>query len=66
MSEFRIVEAPTSEGCHYDYDRQTWIDGHDHYHVRVGSSMRLYCGQALVGCKRVGWEPRLSAQAVTA
>ena len=52
MSETQIVECPTSEGCHYDYDRQTWLDGHDHYHVRSGSIARLYCGQALAGCKR--------------
>ena len=72
MSTPEIVECPTSEGCHYDYDRQTWIDGHDHYHVIRGSIVPMYCGQALAGCKRASgdWlvsnagqrrEPRLSA-----
>ena len=65
MGRTEIVERPSSEGCHYDYDRQIWVDGHDHYHVRAGSDMRLYCGQALPGCRR-GGEPRVSAQAVTA
>ena len=61
MTRTVIVEVPTSRGCHYDYDRQTWRDGHDHYHERAGSSVRLYCGQALAGCKRAGGDPALSA-----
>lgn len=47
-----IVECPTYEGCHYDYDRQAWVDGHDHYHTVSGTIARLYCGQALAGCRR--------------
>jgi hypothetical protein len=52
MDRTEIVECPTHEGCHYDYDRQIWVDGHDHYHVLAGSVERLYCGQALAGCQR--------------
>ena len=52
MGRTEIVECPSSEGCHYDYGRQIWVDGHDHYHALAGSVERLYCGQSLAGCRR--------------
>jgi len=54
VKETEIIECPTAGGCHYDYDRQAWVDGHDHYHVKRGLIEMFFCGQALAGCRRVG------------
>tara|TARA_R110000765_G_scaffold332752_1_gene423380 strand:- start:549 stop:800 length:252 start_codon:yes stop_codon:yes gene_type:complete len=48
----RIVEEQSDEGCHYDYDRQTWLDGQDHHHV-TSAGVVGYCGQAVHHCRRV-------------
>lgn len=41
-------------GCHYDYQAQTWRDGHDHAHLtsyNEGTPL-VFCGADLVTCQR--------------
>jgi hypothetical protein len=44
---------PMSKGCHYDYQAQTWRDGHDHAHYvsNDDTAPLMFCGADFKTCQ---------------
>lgn len=44
--------ATMSEGHHFSYTTQTWVDGNDHAHLATGNNdlPLLFCGGDLASC----------------
>jgi len=44
-------------GCHYDYQRQAWVDGHDHAHMDPDHNTAddlaplMFCGMDATTCQ---------------
>jgi hypothetical protein len=45
-------DALMSAGTHYDYQTQTWIDGHDHAHYELDTDPLRFCGTDIVTCRQ--------------
>lgn len=45
-------QAEMVKGHHFDYERQVWVEGHDHAHIvsNDDSAPLLFCGASLASC----------------